>query len=679
MSNPLMAADELPRFSQILPEQAEPAIREIIADNRQQLEALLERGEGYTWDNLLKPLERMENRLGRAFAPVSHLNAVCNSEAWRNAYNACLMMLSDYATDLGQNEKLYQAIEAVTHSEEFKSYMPAQIKVVENMLRDFRLAGVALPPEQKQRYKAIAQELAQLTARFQDQVLDATQAWKKHILDAQALAGLPESGLAQLRQNAANEGLEGYLLKLDFPSYQPVIMHAHDAVLRREIYEAYATRASDQGPQAGQWDNTPVMAQILALRHEGAQLLGFANYAEESLATKMAPDVATVERFLLDLAAHAKPVAEQEMAELREFARVQDGKTDLQSWDIPYYSEWLQRERYQLTQDELRPYFPAPRVLQGLFAIVQKLYGLQIEEIAQADVWHPQVRLFELRDRAGELRGKFYTDLYARPHKRGGAWMDNYTGRLLDMHGLQLPVAFLVCNFTPPLGDKPALLTHDEVLTLFHEFGHGLHHLLTRVDHLAVSGINGVAWDAVELPSQFMENFCWQRESLDLISGHMETGEPVPEVLHQRMLAARNFQSGMQMLRQIEFALFDLRVHRDYRPGEEGYVQRVLDEVRSEVAVVTPPPWNRFAHSFTHIFAGGYAAGYYSYKWAEVLSADAFSAFEEQGVFDPRVGLHFMQTILEQGGARDAAELFREFRGREPSIEPLLRHSGIPA
>jgi len=677
--NPLVDLQGLPAFSQILPEHAEPAISHIITDNRRQLEALIAEGD-YSWEGLIKPMEALDNRLNCAFAPIRHCYAVCNSEAWRQAYSACLPIISDYATEIGQNEALCKAYQQVAASSEFTRYSPAQRKVIENALRDFRLAGVDLPANKKARYKEIVQSLSSLSAKFDDHVLDATQAWKKHLIPAQALAGLPERALAQLQQNAVAAGhAEGYLLGLDFPSYQAVITYAKDRDLRRTVYEAYSTRASEQGPQAGQFDNGPVIEEILRLRHEAAQLLGFANFAEESMVTKMAPDVDTVEKFLLDLALRAKPVAQNELIELTEFARRSDNLARLESWDITYYSERLRQEKYQLSEEELRPYFPAYQVLKGMFGIVEKLYGIAVREITDVDTWHNDVEFYEVRTAQGELRGHFYVDLYARANKRGGAWMDDCIGRRRVGEAIQAPVAFLTCNFTPPVGDRPALLTHDEVLTLFHEFGHGLHHLLTQVDHLAVSGINGVAWDAVELPSQFMENFCWQRASLDLISGHIDTHQPIPEALRQHMLAARNFQAAMQMVRQLEFSIFDLRLHRDYNPTLGASVTDVLGKVREEISVVKPPVWNRFPNSFSHIFAGGYAAGYYSYKWAEVLAADAFEAFEQEGVLHRMTGERFLRTVLEQGGSKDAGVLFAEFRGREPSIEPLLRLYGLVA
>jgi oligopeptidase A len=523
------------------------------------------------------------------------------------------------------------------------------------------------------------QELSRLTAQFSDNVLDATNAWQRQITDENQLTGLPQTARALARQTAEQRGLDGWVFTLEFPSYYPVMTYADNRVLREELYSAYVTRASDRGPQAGQWDNSEVMEQILALRHEAAVLLGFASYAERSLATKMAESPDQVMVFLNDLAAHSRPAAEQELEEVRDFARERHAMDTLEAWDIPYYSEKLRQQKYAISQEELKPYFPEPRVVSGLFAIVERLYEIRVEEVTGVDTWHPDVRFYRLHDAAGKLRGEFYLDLYARPHKRGGAWMDECIIRRLAATGLQTPVAYLTCNFSPPIGDDPALFTHDEVLTLFHEFGHGLQHMLTLVDYAGVSGINGVAWDAVELPSQFMENWCWEREALDLIAAHYRSGEPLPQKLYRRMRAARNFQSAMQMLRQLEFAIFDFRLHREYDPARGARVHEILEEVRAQVAVVHPPAFNRFENGFTHIFGGGYAAGYYSYKWAEVLSADAFAAFEETGIFNQETGKRFLTSVLEQGGSREPMELFVEFRGREPTIDALLRHSGLAA
>ncbi len=673
--NPLLDSSGLPPFSRIHPEHVEAAVDQVLADNRAAVAGLLESSEEPTWANLVEPIEIIEDRLGRTWSPVSHLNSVLNTPELREAYNACLPKLSEYATEMGHNTRLYQAYKAVAQGPE--AMTPTQRKVLDNALRDFHLSGVDLSAEKKARFKDLSQRLSQLSSQFDENVLDATHGWSKLIGDSSALAGLPETALELMRQTAGQRGEEGWLLTLEFPSYLPVVTYANDRELRRELYEAFVTRASDQGPHAGTWDNGPVMEEMLALRHELAVLLGFDNYAERSLATKMARSTDEVMAFLQDLAGRSKARAEQELAELEVFAQEQHGLDRLQAWDMAYYSEKLRQQRFAISQEELRPYFPAPKVIAGLFAVAQRLFGIQITAVEGIDTWHPEVGFYEIRDRQGALRGQFYLDLYARPHKRGGAWMDGCIDRLFTDRCDQMPVAFLTCNFTPPVGEKPSLLTHDEVQTLFHEFGHGLHHLLTQVDYSAVSGINGVAWDAVELPSQFLENWCWEQPALDLIAGDWQSGEPLPEELYLRMRKAKNFQSAMQMLRQLEFSLFDFRIHQEYAPAVGGRIYEILEQVREQVAVIRPPAFNRFPQGFSHIFGGGYAAGYYSYKWAEVLSADAFSLFEERGIFDMESGRAFMERVLEKGGSEDANELFEAFRGRPPTIEPLLRHSGI--
>lgn len=676
-SNPLLDNPGLPAFSQIRPEHVEPAIDARLAACRSEIERLTKEVAVPTWETFVEPLEEMDDTLNRTWSPVSHLNGVLNGDALRAAYNACLPKLSDYGTEVGQNEDLFRAYQAVAAQEHLDA---TQRKLIDNALRDFRLSGVDLPADKKARYKAISQELSQLTSKYSENLLDATNAWSKRITDETQLAGLPESALGLARQSAEQRGQDGWLLTLDMPSYLPVMTYADNRDLRFEVYQAYGTRASDQGPHAGQWDNGEVMERILALRHELAQLLGFANYAERSLATKMAPSTESVLAFLNDLAARSVAQARRELDEVRDFARTHHDVTDLEPWDLAYYSEKLRVHRYQISQEELRPYFPVSRVLEGLFQVIERLFAVRITEVKTFETYHPDVRFFEIRDGAtGSLRGQFYLDPFARPNKRGGAWMDVCTNRLHTPRCDQIPVAYLVCNFTPPVGDRPSLLTHTEVITLFHEFGHGLHHMLTRVDYPAVAGINGVAWDAVELPSQIMENWCWERESLDLFAAHWETGQRIPEDLYQRMIAAKNFQSAMQMVRQLEFALFDFRIHLEYDPTRGGRIYQILEEVRDQVAVVRPPAFHRFAHGFSHVFAGGYAAGYYSYKWAEVLSADAFSLFEERGVLDADTGRAFREKILERGGSRDAMELYVDFRGREPNTDALLRHSGIAA
>ncbi len=679
MSNPLLDTTGLPAFRSIKPEHVEPAIDQLLTECRSTVYQLLSEDKTYLWANLIQPLEDIEDRLSRAWSPVSHMNSVVNTEELRAAYNACLPKLSEYSTELGQNEALYKAYKQIADGPEFDRLETAQKKIITNALRDFRLSGIALEPAKRKRYKIIMQELSSLHAKFEENLLDATNAWSRLITESSQLDGLPPSALALARQTAQREGQEGWLFNLEFPSYHPVLTYADNRELRREMYEAYVTRASDQGPHANQWDNGPVMEEILALRHEAARLLGYANYAERSLATKMALSTDQVMSFLSDLAERSLARAREELDAVRQFATEEFAVKDLEAWDLGYYSEKLRQHRYAISQEELKPYFPETRVLPGMFAVVQRLYGISINERDGIDTWHPDVRFFEIRDGKGEMRGEFYLDLYARPHKRGGAWMDECISRRVMADGLQTPVAYLTCNFSPPIGAEPALLTHDEVITLFHEFGHGLHHMLTQVDYAGVSGISGVAWDAVELPSQFMENWCWEREALDLIAAHYQTGEKLPDELFQRLQSARNFQSAMQMVRQLEFAIFDFRLHRDYDPERGGRIYELLREVREQVAVIQPPSFNRFPHSFSHIFAGGYAAGYYSYKWAEVLSADAYSAFEESGIFDRDTGERFLTSILEKGGSREPMELFIDFRGREPSIDALLRHSGLAA
>ena len=680
MSNPLLTMSGLPPFAQIKPEHVEPAIDSLLAENRRTVEQLLSGTNNYTWDNLVQPLEDMDDRLSRAWSPVSHMNSVMNSEALRDAYNACLPKLSEYGTEMGQNVGLYEAYKAVKDSSDYDRLDTAQKKVIENALRDFHLSGVDLPNDKKDRFKEIRQQLSQLTTKFEENVLDATQGWTRQVEDEARLAGLPESAQAMAKQAAAQKELNGWLFTLDFPSYFAVMTYADDRDLRSEMHEAFVTRASDQGPNAGKWDNSQVMEDILALRHELAQLLGYNSYAERSLVTKMADTPERVLGFLHDLAKRSKPVADKELHELEEFARIEHGVAKLEPWDIGYYSEKLRQHTYAISQEELKPYFPETSVINGMFGVVKRLYGISIKQVDGTEVWHPDVRFYEIRAEDGTLRGEFYLDLYARENKRGGAWMDDCIGRKRNAdQSVQTPVAYLTCNLTPPIGEDPALFTHDEVITLFHEFGHGLHHMLTSVDHVGVSGINGVAWDAVELPSQFMENWCWEKQALDLIASHFKTGKNIPDELYNKMYAARNFQAGMQMMRQLEFALFDFRLHLEFDPAVGARIQQTLDELRQEVAVIKPAAYNRFQHGFTHIFAGGYAAGYYSYKWAEVLSADAFSLFEEEGIFNHQTGLKFLHAVLEQGGTREPMELFIEFRGREPRIDALLRHSGIAA
>ena len=680
MNNPLLTMDSLPPFSQIKPEQVQPAVIQAIADCKQKISDVLAQRDPHTWDSLIAPLEEVNDRLSRIWSPVSHLNSVLNSEALREAHDACLPLLSEFQTYVGQHEGLYQAYLALSQSDDFPLLSGAQRKEIQNTLRDFRLSGIGLPAEAQQRYGEIQARLSELASRFSNNVLDATQGWHKLVADEAALAGLPDSVRAAARQMAELKGKEGWLFTLDIPSYLPVMMYADNRELRAEMYEAFTTRASDQGPNAGKWDNSAIMSELLTLRRELAQLLGFANYAELSLATKMADKTEQVVSFLTDLAAKSLPQGKAELEEIRAFAAEQHGQSELAAWDLAYYAEKLKQHKFSISDEQLRPYFPASKVVKGLFEVVKRVFGMKVRERLGIDTWHPDVRFYDIFDADDELRGSFYLDLYAREHKQGGAWMDVCLGRRYRQDGsLQKPVAYLTCNFNGPVDGKPALFTHNEVVTLFHEFGHGIHHMLTRIDVAGVAGINGVAWDAVELPSQFLENWCWESEALAFISGHYETGEPLSADLLEKMLTARNFQAAMQMLRQLEFALFDFRLHQEFDPANPAQLPALLDEVRSQVAVMTPPAFNRFQHSFSHIFAGGYAAGYYSYKWAEVLSADAFSRFEEEGIFNPATGQSFLKNILEKGGSKEPMELFRAFRGREPKVDALLRHSGIAA
>ncbi|MCR9104953.1 MAG: oligopeptidase A [Gammaproteobacteria bacterium] len=676
MANPLLEQHLLPPFSRIAPEHAEPAITQLISRNKAELQRLLDEQQHYTWDNLLAPLEAMEDELANAWSPVSHLNAVCNSDALRTAYNRCLAELSDYNTWLGQHQQLHDAYQSIRSSAAFDHLDAARRKAIDNALRDFRLAGVALPPAQKTRYAALRKRGSELSSTFAEHVLDATNAWKKAVTLDQ-LRGLPESALASARHAAQLAGETGYLITLELPSYLPVMTYCEDRSLREEVYTAYATRASDVPGSNSDWDNTAIIEETLDLRRELAQLLGFASYAQLSLATKMADSPDRVLGFLEQLGRHSLPQARRERDELRDFAR-EAGLEDLQAWDVAFYSEKLKQQRYAVSQEDIRPYLPASRALEGLFEVVNRLYGISVHEVTDFDSYHPDVQLFELRE-DGAAIARFYLDLYARADKRGGAWMDTCRTRRDSAHGIQLPVAYLVCNFTAPIDGKPSLLTHTELTTLFHEFGHGLHHMLTQQTVAPVSGINGVPWDAVELPSQFLENWCWEPDALAFITGHHETGEALPQALLDKLLAARNFQSAMTMMRQLEFALFDFRLHLNWGNPDAGSVQQILDDVRAEFAVLQPPPFNRFQNSFTHVFAGGYAAGYYSYKWAEVLSADAYSRFEEEGVFNSVAGAAFRHCVLERGGAQDPMELFVMFRGREPDTAALLRHSGIAA
>ena len=672
--NPLLVPHDIPPFSIIRAEHIQPALETIIAENQLAIETLIAI-ENPDWDTFIHPFEELDERLSKMWDTVSHLNSVLDDEEFRENYRHCLPVISDYATSLAQNEHVFQQFQAVYDSPTFSSFDQAQQKLIENSLRDFRLSGVALPDGKKERFKAIQSELSTLSNRFEQNLLDATDHWMLHIVDEKKLSGLPDTVTALAREQAMQKDLDGWVFNLQAPSYIPFIMFADDRSLRQQMYHAYVTRASELGPDAGRWDNSEIIDNILALRREMAALLGFDDYVDLALQTRMADSASSVTDFLVQLSSAAKPSAEREFLELTAYAS-QDGIAEPQAWDIPYYSEKLRQQQYAISQEDVRPWFPLDRVLMGLFDVVSNLYGLTIKQQKNIECWHPDVQYFEIFDANGEARGRFFLDLYARKGKRGGAWMGDGISRKETAEGIQNPLAWLVTNFSPPMQGRPSLLSHDEVITLFHEFGHGLHHMLTRVAYPAVSGINGVPWDAVELPSQLMENWCWQDEVLQMISGHYETGEPLPKEMIKRLKEAKNFQAGMLLLRQLEFATFDLKIHQGTVALD---VQQTLDQVRSEMAVIKPPQFNRFQNSFSHIFAGGYASGYYSYSWAEVLSADAFSLFEERGIFDPDTGQSFLENILEKGGSQDPLILFKAFRGREPEIDALLKHRGLAA
>ncbi|HDR1061810.1 oligopeptidase A [Pasteurella multocida] len=677
MSNPLLSFEGLPPFSQIKPEHVQPAVEKLIQACRDNIEQLLKQ-EQFTWDNFILPLTEMDDRFSKAWSPVSHLNAVKNSPELRAAYQACLPLLSEYSTWVGQHKGLYQAYEKLKNSPEFAHYDLAQQKTIDNALRDFKLSGISLSTEKQKRYGEISARLSELSAQFSNNVLDATMGWDKVIENLEELKGLPESALAAAKQSAENKGLEGYRFTLEIPSYLPVMTYCENRALREEMYRAFVTRASDQGPNAGKWDNSAIMQEILNLRVELAHLLDFNCYTELSLATKMAEKPQQVLDFLDSLAKRSKTQGEKELAELLDFCQTQFGVNELEAWDIAFYSEKQKQYLYSINDEELRPYFPENRVLAGLFELIQRIFNIRTVERFGVDTWHNDVRFFDLIDENDNLRGSFYLDLYARENKRGGAWMDDCVGRRKKANGeIQKPVAYLTCNFNAPVGDKPALFTHDEVTTLFHEFGHGIHHMLTEIDVADVAGISGVPWDAVELPSQFLENWCWEADALDFISGHYETGEPLPKEKLAQLLKAKNFQAAMFVLRQLEFGLFDFRLHHHFDPAKANQILDTLKAVKEEVAVIKGVEWARAPHSFSHIFAGGYAAGYYSYLWAEVLSADAFSRFEEEGIFNPETGKSFLAEILSRGGSEEPMTLFKRFRGREPQLDALLRHKGI--
>ncbi|MCI1003671.1 M3 family metallopeptidase [Herbaspirillum sp. C7C8] len=684
-ANPLLDFSGYAQFDAIQPEHVTPALDKLLADASRLVTELEAPMAEVTWDNFVEPLESATEKLGRAWSVVGHLNSVMDTPALRATYNENQPRLVEFWTGLGQNLALFEKYKALQASPAFASLTAARRKVVDNAVRDFRLSGAELAEDKKERFAEIQEKQAMLTTRFSENVLDATNDFALFVEDEAELSGLPTDVKQAARAAAEKDGKPGYKFTLHFPSYFPVLQYADNRALREKIYRANATKASELGAKP-EWDNSANIDQILQLRKEEAQLLGYANFAEVSLVAKMAKSPSEVIAFLEDLGQRARPFGQKDYEELKTFAREKLGLDELKAWDSTYASEKLREQRYAFSEQEVKQYFPEPKVVGGLFQVAQQLFGVQIKPDT-APVWHKDVKFFRI-ERDGQLVGQFYLDLYARSGKRGGAWMDDARARRLTAQGVQTPIAYLVCNFTEPAVvdgvTKPALFTHDEVITLFHEFGHGLHHMLTQVDEVGVSGISGVEWDAVELPSQFMENFCWEWDVLQQLTAHAETGEPLPRALYDKMIAAKNFQSGLQMLRQVEFSLFDMLIHHEYEVGGQQTVQQLLDSVRDRIAVIRPPEFNRFQHSFSHIFAGGYAAGYYSYKWAEVLSADAYSAFEEAAassgnVISLETGRRFQQEILAVGGSRPAIESFKAFRGREPSIDALLRHSGMAA
>lgn len=694
MSNPLLDFSGLPRFAEIKEEHISPAIEVLLKENRAVIEEVREDKRLPTWRNFVQPMVDASERLSRAWGQVSHLNAVMNSPQLREIYNNNLPLITQFYAELSQDLLLFEKFKQLRGSGEFDQLTPARKKIIENELRDFRLGGAELPSDKKQRFLQIQEELSSLSSKFNDNLLDATNAYSLFIEDAETVAGIPADVLQTAKELAAADSRTGWKFTLHMPSYLPVLQYADNRNFREQMYRAYATRASELDCQTGSGkDNMPRINKILELRNEAAQILGYENYAEVSLATKMATSPQQVMDFLGKLAAKAKPYAERDLQALRQFAAEKLDLPELEAWDLAYVSEKLREERYAFSDQEIKQYFPEDKVLTGMFELVEKLYGIHIVSAAASrniQCWHPDVKFFDIHDANGRLIGQFYLDLYARPTKRGGAWMDDVVTRrrIEDQQtgnqSIQIPVAYLTCNFSAPVTInqqiRPALFTHNEVIVLFHEFGHGLHHLLTQVEDLGVSGINGVEWDAVELPSQFMENFCWEWDVLTGMTQHIDTGESLPRVLFDKILKAKNFQSGLQMLRQIEFALFDMHVHFDFKPNGDKTVLQLLDDIRREVAVIIPPNFNRFPNSFAHIFAGGYAAGYYSYKWAEVLSADAYSMFEEtasDGVVNAATGSHFLEEILAVGGSRSALDSFISFRGREPELDALLRHNGM--
>jgi len=680
MNNPLLEEFDLPPFSRLKAEHFLPAIEQVLSDNRARIEDIVNQGGPWDWDKLAAPMAELDDRLARIFSPISHLNNVRNDESVRTAYNDCLAEITRYEAELGQHRALYEAWQGLKTGSAWEALDQAQRKTVDDRLRDFRLAGVGLDEPARSRFREIQSALARLQTQFEENLLDATQAWTCHVEDRQRLDGIPEVDLARAAQRAQQKDLDGWLFSLDFPDYFAIIQKANDRALRQEFHFAFTTRASDQGPMAGRFDNSPIMKEILTLRQEAAELIDYPDFVEVSLASKMAESGEQALSFLEDLKRRCQPAAQADFQALAGFARDELGIDELAPWDITWASEKRREAEHAISDEQIRPYFPLERVLDGCFSIAGDLYGFGVHAESNFERWHDDVRLYELRDRSsGERIGRLYLDLYARQGKRGGAWMDECVNRFRQGEQLQTPVAYLTCNFGAPVADAPSLLNHDDVITLFHELGHCLQHLLTQVDIPDVAGIHGVEWDAVELPSQFQEHFAWPRDGIDRIAAHHSSGEPMPEAVHQAMLSARNFQSAMKLLRQIEFATFDLTLHREWAVSGPLDIHGLLSEVRQEVSVVPIADYDRFAHSFAHVFGGGYAAGYYSYLWAEVLSSDAFSAFEENGLFDAKTGHRFRDTVLGLGGSETAAEVFQRFRGRPANMDAFIRHHGIGA
>ena len=678
--------DLLPQFEKINVSEVEDALNTILKNAKDTIELLATSSDEPTWDNFVHPMEEADEKLSQFWSAISHLDAVKNSDELRDVVQACLPKLSNYGTEISQDVRLFNKFNAIFQGDEYSTLSVSKRKIIDNAIRDFKLSGVNLEEDKKHRLKEIQQQLSELSHKFSNNVLDSTQAWTLDITDESDLSGLPESAKAMAKQFAEKAGIDGYRITLDAPSFIPFLTYADNAELRETLYRKYVTRASDLYTDESasfdgrQWDNAELMSNILKLRQEKAQIVGQKTYADYSLVPKMAETPQQVVDFLVNLAEKSKPAALNDYQELVDFAKNKFGIEKLNAWDLSYYSEKLRQDLYDFTEEEVKPYFAAENVINGMFEITGTLFGLSFKKIETPHIWHEDVHYYQLFDESSKSQiGGFYLDLYARAKKRGGAWMADCVSRKSTNNGVQKPVAFLTCNFTPPVNDQPALLTHNEVTTLFHEFGHGLHHLLTEVDELGVSGISGVAWDAVELPSQFLENWCWEREGLDIFAKHFETGASLPDELLEKMKKAKNFQSAMGMVRQLEFSLFDMKIHQNIDINSAEQIQATLDEVRQQVAVIKAPEFNRFQNGFSHIFAGGYAAGYYSYKWAEVLSADAFSKFEEDGILNTETGMCFRKTVLANGGSQHPMDLFKAFRGREPKIDALLRHSGLQA